>query len=151
VLAVFVVAVGGCSTQGLVLVQSDQLQNLKPTPYSTVAKVPVRVSWHARPLARGERYLVFLDQFPMPPGDSIRTLANDTCKATPGCPNDAYLQQNFVYPTRTNHVELSVFPLQGNFPVNDLYGLHLATIVIIDRGGVRLGEEFWTTTFFVPT
>jgi hypothetical protein len=33
--------------------------------------------------------------------------------------------------------------------VNDLYDLHAATIVIVDRAGRRVGEGFWSTNFFV--
>ena len=148
---VLVVAAAGCSTQGLVLTQPDQLRNLKPANLSTAKKMPVEISWDAAPLTNGDRYLVFIDQFPMAPGDSIRSLANDTCKATPGCPNTAYLQQNFIYPTKANHVKILALPLQGPFPVNDLYGLHLATIIIVDHDGDRVGEQFWSTSFFVDT
>jgi hypothetical protein len=144
-----VFAAAGCGTQGLVLEQPDQLQDLKPTALSTT-KLPVTISWHARRLAAGERFLVFIDQQPIAPGQSLRSIVADTCKHTPGCPNKAYLEQNFIFATRGDHVQVQVLPLQGPFPVNDLYNLHRATIVIF-RDGKRVGEEFWSTSFFAAT
>jgi hypothetical protein len=142
-----ILTTAGCGTQGLVLQQPDQIKDLKPAALSST-KLPVKVSWSARPLAAGERFVVFVDQVPMPPGDSLESLADDVCKATPGCPNKAYLNQHFVFVTRDDHVSIPVLPLNGPFPVNDLYTMHQATIVIIDHAGNRLGEEFWTTSFY---
>jgi hypothetical protein len=143
-------AAAGCGTQGLVLQQPDQVRDVKPTDLSST-KAPVKISWTARPLGHGERYAVFVDQLPMPPGESLRSLADDTCKATRGCPNRAYYEQHFIYVTRHNQVKVAVLPLNGPLPVNDLYGLNGATIVILDRDGNRAGEEYWSTSFFVPT
>jgi hypothetical protein len=147
---VVVLVTAGCGAQGLVLRQPDGIRDLKPPALSST-KLPVKLSWTARPLAVGERFVVFVDQAPMPPGDSLESLADDTCKATPGCPNQAYLNQHFVFVTRDDRVELPVLPLQGPFPVNDLYDLHQATIVIIDHAGRRVGEEFWATSFYATT
>jgi hypothetical protein len=148
--AAVVIAGAGCSTQGLVLEQPDQLKDLKPPALSTT-KLPAKLSWNARPLAPDEHYVVFVDQQPIAPGDSIRSVADDTCKATPGCPNKAYLNQHFIFSTHTNSVEIPFFPIDGPFPVNDLYGLHQATIVILNRDRIRVGEEYWTTSFYTSS
>jgi hypothetical protein len=147
VLVGMVVAGAGCSTQGLVLEQPKQVQDLKPTPYSKT-KLPFTVSWTARPLAGGERYFVIVDQQPMPPGDSVKSLTDDICRRTPGCPDKFYLQQHFMFLTRGHRVEVQFLPLSGPFPVKDLYDLHKATIVIVDERGDRVGEEFWSTDFY---
>jgi hypothetical protein len=141
-------AVTGCSAQGLVLQQPTQVQRLRPESLSNT-KIPVKVSWEqARPLRDGERYMVFVDRLPMAPDESIRSLTDDTCKATPGCPNKAYLNQNFIFPTKGTSIEIPILPFQGPIPVHDLYDLHRATVVIVDAHDARVGEEFWTTSFF---
>jgi hypothetical protein len=146
---VLAAAAAGCGTQGLVLQQPTQIENLRPELYSNV-KVPFTVSWDdARPLRRGERYMVFVDRNPMAPDESIRSLTDDTCKATPGCPDKAYLNQNFIFPTKGTSIEIAVLPFQGSVPVHDLYDLHKATVVIVDADDARVGEEFWTTSFYV--
>jgi hypothetical protein len=141
------VAVAGCSTQGLVLEQPTQLQHLKPASLSTT-KLPFDLSWTARPLAAGQRYFVLIDQQPMPPGDSIRSLTDDVCRRTPKCPDKIYFQQHFMFVTRHDHVTVQFLPLSGPFPVLDLYDLHKATIVIVDRRQNRVGEDFWSTSFY---
>ncbi len=143
------VAATACSTQGLVLEQPKQIENLKPVALSRT-KLPATVSWTARRLAPGQRYFLLVDQQPMPPGDSIKDLTDDICKRTPGCPDKFYLQQHFMFVTRANRVKLQFLPPAGPFPVQDLYDLHKATIVIVDRHGDRIGEEFWSTAFFGP-
>lgn len=130
------------------LQQPTQIENLQPELFST-KKVPVKVSWEqARPLRDGERYMVFVDRNPMAPDESIRSLTDDTCKATPGCPDKAYLNQNFIFPTRGTSIEVAILPFQGPYPVHDLYDLHRATVVIVDAHDARVGEEFWTTSFY---
>jgi len=59
-----------------------------------------------RALRDGERYMVFVDRNPMAPDESVRSLTDDTCKATPGCPDTAYLTQNFIFPTRGTSIEV---------------------------------------------
>jgi hypothetical protein len=146
--ALLAAASAACSTQGLALKQSDRVSDLEPANFAHTG-LPFSISWTARPLAPGERFFVLVDQFPMPPGDSVRSLADDICKRTPGCPNKFYLQQHFWFLTRSNRVEVQVVPLGGPFPVKDLYELHKATIVIVDRKRERVGEDFWTTNFYV--
>ena len=141
-------AAAGCSAQGLVLQQPTQIKNLQPEQFSNT-KIPVKVSWdQARPLRAGERYMVFVDRNPMAPDESIRALTDDTCKATPGCPDKAYLNQNFIFPTKGTSIAIPILPFQGAYPVNDLYDLHRATIVIVGADGRRVGEEYWTTSFY---
>jgi hypothetical protein len=146
--AAVAVAAAGCSTQGLVLQQPTQIENLRPELFSQ-QRIPVEISWEqARPLRAGERYMVFVDRNPMAPDESIRALTDDTCKATPGCPDKAYLNQNFIFPTKGTSIEVPILPFQGPFPVHDLYDLHRATIVIVGADRSRVGEEFWTTSFY---
>jgi hypothetical protein len=142
------VAAVGCGTQGLALKQSHRVRDVTPVNLSTTT-APARIGWNARPLSSRERFAVFIDQQPMAPGESLRSLTDDTCKATPGCPDKAYLATHFIFTTRGHKVTVPVLPLNGPFPVNDLYGLHSATIVIVDSAGHRVGEDFWSTNFFV--
>ncbi len=153
-LTVFVAAVAltGCGfgTQDLVLKQPTQVQNLRPAAFTHV-KLPVTLSWRGAPLAAGQRYLVVVDQQPMPPGESMQYFVTDTCKRTPGCPNTAYLTSQFLFLTRANHVKVQAVPSTGPFPVDDLTYLHQATIVVLDARNVRMGEQFWATSFYVPS
>jgi hypothetical protein len=140
----------GCSTQGLVLEQPTQLHHLRPVAFSSTA-APTHVSWTGDALHAGERYLVLIDQLPMAPGSTIRSLTDDVCRSTPGCPDPTYLAQHQLYTTAGHSVKIDALPLGGPLPVNDLAGLHVATIVIVDRTGRRVGEEFWSTSFYAPT
>jgi hypothetical protein len=144
------VGFAGCSTQGLVLERPTQLQHLRPVAFSSTS-APTRVSWTGDALHAGQRYLVMIDQLPMPPGSTIRSLTDDVCRSTPGCPDPTYLAQHQMYTTAGHSVKLDALPLGGPLPVNDLAGLHVATIVIVDRAGRRVGEEFWSTSFHAPT
>jgi hypothetical protein len=147
VLVALTAAGAGCSTQGLVLEQPTHVKDLNPAEFSRT-KLPFEVSWTARPLPKGQRYFVLIDQEPMPPGDSIKSLTDDVCRRTPTCPDKIYFQQHFMFVTRRDRVTVQFLPLGGPFPVQDLYDLHKATIVIVDRHGDRVGEEFWTTAFY---
>jgi hypothetical protein len=149
-LVVVLLGLAGCGTQGLVLEQPTQLQQLRPAEFSSTA-VPTRISWTGDALHAGERYFVIIDQLPMPPGSTIRSMTDDVCRNTPGCPDPTYLAQHQMYTTRGRTVKVESLPLGGPFPVKDLAGLHAATIVIVDRAGRRVGEEFWSTSFYAPT
>jgi hypothetical protein len=140
----------GCSTQGLVLEQPTQLQHLRPVVF-TSTEAPTRVSWTGDALHDDQRYLVLIDQVPMAPGSTIRSLTDDVCRSTPGCPDPTYLAQHQLYTTAGHSVKIDALPLGGPLPVHDLAGLHVATIVIVDRAGRRVGEEFWSTSFYAPT
>jgi hypothetical protein len=113
--------------------------------------VPTRISWTGDALRAGERYFVIIDQLPMPPGSTIRSMTDDVCRNTPDCPDPTYLAQHQMYTTAGHSVKIDALPLGGPLPVNDLAGLHVATIVIVDRAGRRVGEEFWSTSFYAPT
>jgi hypothetical protein len=117
--------------------------------YSSVS-APVTVSWKAPPLSDGQRYLVLVDQQPMAPGDTVRSLTDDVCRRTPHCPDRAYLEQHHLYLTRGDRVQAQSFPLGSPVPVDDLADEHQATVVVVDRHGRRVGEESWTTRFSVP-
>lgn len=140
----------GCGTQGLVLQQPTQLRHLRPAAFSSTT-VPMRISWTGDGLRPGQRYFVLIDQLPMPPGSTIRSLTDDVCRRTPGCPDPTYLAQHQLYATRGHTVKVETLPLEGPLPVNDLAGLHVATVVIVDHAGRRVGEEFWSTSFYAPT
>ncbi len=149
-LVVVLLGFAGCSTQGLVLEQPAQLQHLRPVAFSSTA-APARGVLDGWRAAAGERYLVMIDQLPMPPGSTIRSLTDDVCRSTPGCPDPTYLAQHQMYTTAGHSVKIDALPLGGPLPVLDLAGLHVATIVIVDRAGRRVGEEFWSTSFYAPT
>ena len=139
----------GCGTQDLAMKQSHEVRDVLPRNFDDV-KAPVTISWKSDGrLADGLRYMVFVDRLPMAPNENVQALTDDTCKLDPKCPNKAYLNANFIYPTRANKVAVAALPFQGPFPVLDLSDLHRATIVTVDRAGNRVGEQAWTTVFYV--
>jgi hypothetical protein len=147
---VALVALAGCSTQGLALEQPDRVHNLRPAMFSTTS-APSTVSWDAPSLPDGQRYLVLVDQQPMPPGGTIRSLTDDVCRRTPHCPDQTYLKQHYLYLARGNRARVQSFPLGSPFPVDDLADWHQVTVVVVDRHGRRVGEDAWMTRFAVAS
>jgi hypothetical protein len=133
-----------CGVNGLGFEDSTHIQDIQPPRFATV-KVPFTLSWNAEPLADGQRYLVLVDQDPMAPGASIDDLVDDTCKATKGCPNKAYLDAHYMFETTTNRIKITSVPSAGSYDADDLTNLHHFSIVVLDAHDRRVGEQIWTT------
>jgi hypothetical protein len=147
-LLVAAVALAGCQTSGMDFHEPGAVTDLRPDELTHVG-LPVVVSWKSGPLPAGQRYLVLVDQLPMAPGQSVKELTDDVCKRTPGCPDVAYMQQHYIFLARRNRVKVPSVPTNGPFPVDEFRYLHEATIVIVDARHVRVGESFWSTSFYI--
>jgi hypothetical protein len=89
----------------------------------------------------GVYFAVFIDRAPLRPGQNLSTLVDDTCKRTPGCANQQYFENKFVFFTGAPHLVIPFLPQQT---------LHTATIVLMNQYNNRVGESFATVSFNVP-
>lgn len=120
--------------------------------------LPVTISWTIRdftvaapgsqPPSRDAGYFaVFVDRAPVRPRQTLDAVASGdpACQADPRCPGPAYLAAHDVYPTTQMSVTLRhVDDLTGT---NDKTQLHVATVVLMDTAGHRIGESFWHISF----
>lgn len=125
----------------------DGLEIVAPDPLDVV-RAPLELRWEGD-VADGSAFAVFIDRRPMAPGQSLNEAFEDACEDIPRCPDEAFLRARGVYVT--DEEELSVpllMPRGGVDGASDL-DVHRATIVLVDRDGVRQGEQFWSTEFRV--
>lgn len=144
-----------CAGDGLLFKQDHRLTITSPEDRST-SDIPVRVAWSVDdftvsqandPVVDDEGYfVVFVDRAPIGKGDRLDEIGQDDpqCRAEPNCPDEEYLAQLDIYPTRSNEVTLTSFRvLGGDQP------LHTAWVVLVDSEGRRTGEAQWKVTFDV--
>lgn len=146
VLVVLLVS-AGCR-QGLAFRADTRLSISAPVDRAAVT-LPVRLAWKARDLPPGAHYAVFVDQSPQPVGEPVSWVArdDDTCRPDDGCPDAAYLAERHVYVTEERSLVVErVPPRSGDGRRN---AFHEATIVILDRHGLRTTEATWTVQFRV--
>jgi hypothetical protein len=91
---------------------------------------------------QGVYFAVFLDRPPLRPGENLQALVDSTCKRTPGCANDQYFENKFIFLTGASHVELTSLPRRK---------VHVLTIVLMNQNNVRVGETVATVHFRVRT
>lgn len=140
-----------CGAGSRSFVADDTVHITAPAPLTTVA-LPFAVSWSAP--AGSDRYAVFLDQPPIAPGSSLKSLATQQCRSQPACwPDPSYLAGLGVY--------LSAAPTRGGVTVKvgqlvalrgagarEAHPVHLATIVRLDpTGHRRVGDAAWQVEF----
>ncbi len=144
----------GCGGQQLSFVQDRRVEMLRPADRSTVS-VPLLVEWKASDFAAGEgagAFGIFLDRAPQPPGKTLAWLFRDdgACRGPGGlvvCNTDDFLAQRNVYRTVQTSLKLDVVP---ELPETDAARtFHEVTVVLLDRGGRRVGEGAWSRQFRV--
>jgi len=150
------VAATACRTDQLAFRADEPVAIDQPASMSTHS-LPMVVSWRTttsianahRATAQKPLFAVFVDQQPMPVGATVAWVARDDTGCTPpGCPDVTYLQAHGVYLTATTSVRVDgvLSSLRGRQTSN---GEHELTIVLLDAGGRRVGEEAVSRTFFV--
>lgn len=128
------------SGDGLVrIVQPSELE---------VVTAPVTLTWRGTP-TDGVRYAVFVDRTPIRPGQNLRSLANESCKRTPGCPDEAYLRERGIILTTQQQAVIPYIAKQSGVGGHAALPAHRATIVLIDADGRRVGEQAYTVEFRV--
>ena len=112
-IGLLVATMAGCTTQGIALRTDDRLDIVTPGDRDKV-QLPLEITWKSTvPLDRpaGPRgYAVFLDREPMRSGQTLRSVVDDTCKRTPGCPNVEYLAEQDIYITNGTSITLNRVP-----------------------------------------
>ena len=143
-----VLMTAACTTNGLALRKDHRVHIVSPRSQDTV-RLPLDLRWTARGLPDATRFVVFVDRRPMKPGGTLRSLADDTCKQTPGCPNDAWLRERDVFVTDRNSLRLENVPADNE---GERFGRghgHEVTIVLLGPDGKRMGETSFASQFFV--
>lgn len=121
-----------------------------PKEMSVIAP-PILIAWQPTRLPRAAAaFAVFVDRLPMRPAQNLRALTNDSCKRTPGCPDDNYLRTIGVFRTKADRLVLPSVGRLGGFAGKDKPSVHQVTIALIDARGYRLGEQASTVSFRVP-
>ena len=144
-LAMVVITLPGCAFDGLNFVQDDRVSITAPRDRAEV-ELPITIRWTARDF--DGTYAVFVDRAPVPPGETLTWLAeeDEVCEETPGCPNEVWFRDRDVYATTTTELTLDDLP---DLTDDDRRDFHEATVVLLDRGGRRVGEAAFTVEFQV--
>jgi hypothetical protein len=141
-----------CTVSGIALRTDERLEIRTPGDRDKV-RLPLELTWESevrldRPSGpRG--YAVFLDREPMRPGRTLRTLMDDVCERTPGCPDVTYLAERDIYVTNGNSVVIDRLPDTRPQNRTGARDQHEAVIVLIDDSGRRIGESAFAVEFFV--
>lgn len=145
-----------CVPQGQAFRVDNRLSITAPADRQEVT-LPVTLRWKIEDFdvvtpgtpPRGDAgyFAVFVDRAPMPPGKDLGWLArNDrSCRASEGCPNAEYFASLNVYTTSDTELVLEQVPaLSGRGRER-----HVATIVLLDGAGTRIGESAFRAVFDV--
>jgi hypothetical protein len=147
---------GACVPQGLALVQDKRLEIVAPVARTTVRQ-PVTIRWRVhgfqitgrdgRATPDAGYFGVFVDTTPVPPGKPLSWVAHDDrrCRATPGCPDAAYLADHRTYAVSSTSFTLDVLPDLNTYSGHEL---HEVTVVLLDGTGHRIGESAWYVNFY---
>ena len=145
-----------CAISGLEFRQDNRISITTPASLSVV-KVPFMLRWTVKDFNYGpntiqggnDYFAVFVDRQPMPPGAGLRVLGDSTCQATPGCPNEAYLAENYVFLTAKPRLLITSLP--ELLPSTTRKGTkedHEIVVVLMDSTNHRLGASSWYVDFF---
>lgn len=155
VMAVALVA-SGCAVHGLAFRTDDRVAIVAPHAESTVA-LPLTLRWNVKSLpdlgaavsGRPTGFAVFVDRQPIRPGQTLRSVADDQCKRTPGCPDASWLADRYIFTTTSTSLRIDGVPADNQ---GERFGRghgHEATIVLVDSGGRRIGESSFAVDFFL--
>jgi hypothetical protein len=153
---VVVAALGACRTDDIALRADDRLTIQRPTEMARVA-LPLTVRWKAHGIRIGKDlagpgpfFAVFVDRPPVAAGTGLRTLIDDECRATRGCPDLAWFAERNVYVTNEPEVIISSLrDVSGARLGPD--GSHRLTVVLIGADGLRLAEAAASVEFEVAS
>lgn len=147
-------ALGGCNLSNLAFAQDNRLHFTSPRSRALVHQ-PVTVTWTMRDFSvapagsgvpskdRGY-FALFVDRAPVRPGQTLLTVADKSCRTTPGCFNAQYLANKGVYTTTSTTFTFQQIPSINSY---QKIQLHEVTVVLMDTAGRRIGEEAWYLDF----
>ncbi|MCA1702312.1 MAG: hypothetical protein LC808_03175 [Actinobacteria bacterium] len=149
------VALPGCSVNGLTLRQDDRVEITSPAD-DAVVREPVEVTWTVEGFEvtgpteaaspESGYFGVLLDRFPPPPGQTLSWLVegDESCKRNPRCPNREYFEDRGIFTTTDTSFTLPVLP---GLHDSQHAEIHHVNIVLLDGAGRRIGESMWTVDF----
>jgi hypothetical protein len=145
-LAVAVVAVSACGGS----FRADTTVSItSPEPLTTV-NVPFTTTWTSS-AGPALRYALFVDKTPIPPGHTMRDLADTSCKRVPGCyPDPTLLAGLGVYLTRQNQFQIQTLPTAVGMTGHENPPIHTITIILFSGTGTkghRVGDGAWQVEF----
>jgi hypothetical protein len=124
--------------------------DLEPRP------LPLVLSWEdpdsglAAALEAQQRYyVVFVDRAPIAPGSNLATLVDTDCERSQGCPNREWFADEGVHITRQPALVLQALVDARTSERVDAQDRHVATVVVADASGTRVGEGAITIPFLV--
>jgi hypothetical protein len=141
-------AASGCSES---LSSSKTVDITSPAPLTTV-QVPFTAKWTST-AGPGTRYALFLDQNPIPPGHTMRDLADTGCKRVAGCyPDPSLLAGSGVYLTDQKQFQIQTIPTAIGMAAHENPPMHTLDIVLFSGKGAstqghRIGEAVWQVEF----
>lgn len=150
-----VVAMGGCSTEGLAFIKDNRVQIASPG-YRELVDLPVTVDWTVindgleRRLGSEFTFGVYVDIDPQPPEESLEYFARDDpqCRESPTCPDAQYLRQRGIHTTSETEITFHALPLgRGVDLERGDPDFHDVTLVLLDESGERVGESAWQIIF----
>ena len=148
------VLVAGCGLSNLQFTKDNRLHFTSPGSRQLV-RTPVTLRWaisgfkaekqgSAPPSPDAGYFAVFVDRAPVKPGQTLLTLADKSCRETPGCFNAQYLAERNVYTTTTDSFTIDQVPSLNS---RESVQVHEATIVLMNTAGQRIGESAWYVDF----
>ena len=151
--------IAGC-TLDVSFTEDDRVTIVSPTDRSTVQQ-PVVVEWDFTDFVvtgpdevdsdEHGYFAVFVDRNPVPPRKMLSSIADDdlSCRRTPDCPDETYLNRKGVF-TRTES-ELELPPLVDTRPRErpESSDWHEVTVVLVSPVGRRIGESAFSVRFVV--
>lgn len=149
-----------CTFQNINIKEDRRLKIIAPEDRSLV-QLPFTISWEARDFAitppngvksRNAGYFaLFFDRSPMPPGKDLRWLAekDEACLRTPGCPDEEYLNRQYVYTMINTSFEVTALPDTRPVERPQAKDRHEVTIVFLNGANQRIGESAFATRFIV--
>ena len=147
-----------CNVGQLDFARDERLTITAPRQRAQIG-LPVTIRWQVRDFKvtgrdgsddDGSGYFgVLLDRAPPAPGKTLASLVADdpVCKATPRCPDTAYLAGQGAYSTTKTSFEFAqVTDFSDRGRRRDF---HEATIILLDGRGARIGESAFRVEFQV--
>jgi hypothetical protein len=147
-LAIATVAMSACGGA----FKTDTTVSITTPAALTTVKVPFTATW-ASTAGPSMRYAVFLDKTPIPPGQTMRDLADTGCKRVPGCyPSPILLAGQGVYLTSQNHLQVQTLPTAVGMTGHENPPIHTLTIILFSGSGAstmghRIGDAAWQVEF----
>jgi hypothetical protein len=142
-----------CAASGLAFRQDDGVRITSPRELQQVDP-PFLMQWATR-LPRNTRYAVFIDQVPMPPGQSLRQYADDKCQGTDSCPGataeslTSWLEQIGIYRTDAPRLRVNFVICKNESTEQATRDIHQAVLVLLGPDGERTGAAAWSVDFRV--